>query len=561
MRRLIAVLATGLMLVAMPFGARAEEAIAATITPPTRIVIAPARTELARIIKAGLSTTYRGTDPDSRAYRDAQRLYFFYGERAFEPLWLIEGPDGKPTFAPNALKIMDVFKAAAEQGFRPEDYLTADLDLAAAGEDPLKLAAVETAFSASAMRYAQHAIGGRVNPLEVGKLITIKPRQINPSEMLMQLAAADDPAAVLMDLHPKHREFLQLRDALATFNDGMVEDQIVIPDGPLLKKGMYDERVALLRQRLNVEAPEVAESATDAADDNVYDDALIAAVKAFQESLSLTADGVVGPATVAALNGGGAVTRDDIIANMERWRWLPADLGDFHVVVNVPEFRLFIEQGNMGSGYEVAYTTRVVTGKPANQTPIFSDEIEHIVVNPYWNVPASIASKEIAPQLAANPGYLASQNMEMLSSSGKVVNASAIDWSQTSVNNFRIRQRPGGGNALGKIKFLFPNQHDVYLHDTPSKSLFQRAYRAYSHGCIRVQNPMEFADALLALEPELTVASLEDQVGGGERWNNLERHIPVHITYFTLRVDPDGTIRSYGDVYKHNARLIELLNQ
>jgi murein L,D-transpeptidase YcbB/YkuD len=235
-------------------------------------------------------------------------------------------------------------------------------------------------------------------------------------------------------------------------------------------------------------------------------------------------------------------------------------MGDFHVLVNIPEFRLYVEQGSEATGFEVAYTTRVVTGKPTNQTPIFSDEIEHIVVNPYWNVPSSIATKEIAPHLAANPSYLASQNMELLYG-GKIISASAVDWSLTSINNFRIRQRPGAGNALGEVKFLFPNSHDVYLHDTPSKSLFARAYRAYSHGCVRVQNPWDFAQALLAHEPKLTVASLESEIGGGERWNNLSAKVPVHLAYFTLRVDPDGTIRSYADVYGHNKRLISLLNQ
>src|SRR5690606_12653897 len=168
------------------------------------------------------------------------------------------------------------------------------------------------------------------------------------------------------------------------------------------------------------------------------------------------------------------------------------------------------------------------------------------------------ASNEIAPRLASNPGYLAGQNMELLYG-GKLVNAAAVDWTTTSIRNFHVRQRPGAGNALGRIKFLFPNQHDVYLHDTPSKSLFQRSFRAYSHGCVRVQNPMEFAEALLALEPELTAASLEGMFGSKERWVNLDTHIPVHISYFTLRVDEDGTIRSYADVYGHNQRLIELL--
>ncbi|HQZ14112.1 MAG TPA: L,D-transpeptidase family protein, partial [Devosia sp.] len=181
-----------------------------------------------------------------------------------------------------------------------------------------------------------------------------------------------------------------------------------------------------------------------------------------------------------------------------------------------------------------------------------------IVVNPYWNVPSSILTNEIGPKLAANPGYLANQNMELLYG-GKVVNAASIDWSMTSIRNFNVRQRPGPGNSLGQIKFLFPNQHDVYLHDTPSKSLFQRSFRAYSHGCVRVQNPMEFASALLAREPSISRASLEGQFGPTEKWNNLKNHIPVHITYFTLRVDEDGTIRSFGDVYGANKRMIGLL--
>jgi murein L,D-transpeptidase YcbB/YkuD len=239
---------------------------------------------------------------------------------------------------------------------------------------------------------------------------------------------------------------------------------------------------------------------------------------------------------------------------MERWRWEPEAFGEFHVEVNIPEFRLWI----MRDGEE-HYTTRVVVGTPKNQTPVFSDEIEHVVVNPYWNVPPSIAVNEIKPNLLANPYYLDSQNMEMLAG-GKVINAAAIDWTQTNINNYHIRQRPGPGNALGAIKFLFPNEHDVYLHDTPSKSLFARSFRAYSHGCVRVQNPLEFAGALMETNPEISRASLEDLFGPKERWVNIKNKIPVHIMYFTLRVDPDGTIRSYGDVYGHNKKLIALLN-
>jgi murein L,D-transpeptidase YcbB/YkuD len=557
MRSLFAFLVAGTLLTALP--AVAQETIRVGEVDAVRVVIAPPQSELARIVKQGLLTNYRSANPDSRAYAEAQKLYFFYGSRHFEPIWLSDGADGKPAFSANALKIMDVFRASAAEGFRPSDYLTPELDLSTVADDPLKLAAVETAFSASALRYAQHIYGGRIRPADVSSLWTVTPKAINGTEMLMKLASAEDPAAVLADLEPQHKEFLLLKQALANFNDGLVEQQLSVPEGEVLKPGMDDARVPLLRQRLNVAEPEIAETATTAPGPSLsYDDPLVEAVKNFQESLGLEVDGVIGPATVAALNGGAATTKEDILANMERWRWLPDDLGDFHVHVNLPEFRLFVENGTVATGYEVAYTTRIVIGTPKNQTPVFSDEIEHVVVNPYWNVPPSIARNEIAPHLAANPFYLDSQNMELLSG-GRVVNAAAVDWSSTNVNNFRIRQRPGAGNALGKIKFLFPNQHDVYLHDTPSKSLFARSYRAYSHGCMRVQNPMEFAAALLEHEPVLTVAELESEVGGSEKWNNLDRHIAVHITYFTLRVDADGTIRSYGDVYGYNKKIIEMM--
>jgi murein L,D-transpeptidase YcbB/YkuD len=539
-----------------PFAALAQEAVNVAGVEATRVVIAPPQTALARIIKAGLAQSYANADKGSRGYEQTQKLYFFYGARHFEPLWLTEDPSGKVTFSANAEKIISVFKASELEGFRPSDYLTADIDVAAAGTDPLKLAALETAFSAAAVRYAQDAYGGRISPLAVDRNWTIAPKRINEAELLVQLAASSEPDKVLLDLSPKTREFLGLKAALAKFytSGDVVEDEVSIPEGKLLRPGAQDERVTLLRQRHNVPEPDIPETAGATATVDInYDEPLVEAVKTFQTSLGLNADGVVGPATIAALNGATATTKEDIVANMERWRWEPEDYGRFEVEVNIPEFRLWIKK----DGVE-AYTTRVVVGRPQNQTPVFNDEIEHIVVNPYWNVPPSIAVNEIKPHLLANPGYLASQNMEMLSG-GKVINASAIDWTQTNINNFHIRQKPGGGNALGRIKFLFPNEHDVYLHDTPSKSLFSRSFRAYSHGCVRVENPMDFASALVELEPTITLASIEGMIGDKERWLNLTNKIPVHISYFTLRVDEDGTIRSYGDVYGANKRLIELL--
>ena len=523
----------------------AQEAITINGVEAQRVVIAPPKTALARSIKSGLAQNYADARKGTRAYADAQKLYFFYGARHFEPLWLSESSSGQIVFSPNALKVLEIFEQSHLEGLRPADYLTSELSLSGNFTDPNRLAALETAFSEAAVKYAQHAAGGRINPRSVSSQFDQRPTRINAGEFLVKLVNSPAPDELLLGLSPTHREFLALKAALASHYRGEVEDAIIVPDGKLLKLGMDDQRVPILRERLGL--PEII-------GDLKYDDELIVAIEAFQAEMGLFVDGVIGPATVAALNGGTSASKEDLIANMERWRWMPKDLGNFHVFVNIPEYRLQVVRGG-----EVTHSTRVVVGKREHMTPIFSDEIEHVVVNPFWNVPSSIAKNEIGPRLVNNPGYLAARNMELLSG-GRVINASSVDWSTNSINNFRIRQRPGSSNALGTIKFLFPNSHSVYLHDTPSRSLFSRSQRAYSHGCVRVQNPLDFAGALLENDPNLSRNSIQSQFGSSERWNNLSTHIPVHLAYFTLRVRADGSIRSFGDIYGHNARLKRLLD-
>ena len=533
--RLVAILAA-----AIPVAPTLAQQVASVEV--SRIVIAPPQTELARTIKAGLSAAYYGARPDTAAHAEAQRLYFLYGERHFEPIWLTEDSAGKVVFSPAAAKIITLFENAEAEGLDPSDYLTPSIARDKLAGDGIALATLETAFSAATMRYANHLHNGRIDPQSISRLLDITPKPIDEAALLEQLAGSNDPAAILARLEPKHPEFLALKAALATFEQSSAARPTPIGDGPVLRPGNSDARLPAIRARL-----ELAASTSQ-----LYDELTVDAIKAFQEGQGLEVDGIIGPATVAALNGGTATRREDIIANMERWRWMPSDLGDFRVFVNIPEFRLWIERNG-----EPEYTTRVVVGTTKNQTPIFSDNIRHLVVNPYWNVPSSILRGEIAPAVLANPGYTDSHNMDLLYN-GSPISPWSVDWSQVSSSNFpfRVRQRPGAGNALGQIKFLFPNKHDVYLHDTPSKSLFSRSYRAFSHGCVRVQNPMEFADALMANEPNISRASLEAMFGPSERWVNPENQIPVHLAYFTLRVDEDGTIRSFGDVYGHHEKLI-----
>ena len=518
----------------------ASQEVAALAASP--IIIAPPQTPIARTIKAGLSATYYGSVEDGATDSEAQKLYFFYGSRHFEPIWVETKPDGTVAFSEPARQILEIFEKAESEGLRPRDYLTPDLDPAGAKGDPLKLAALETAFSTATLRYASHIYTGRIRPQSVDANFDIAPKKLDEAALLVELATSPDPVAVLAALEPTHPEFLALKAALATFEQTDADRPAPIAEGPTLKPGMSDPRVPDLRNRLGVPP----------ADGLVYDDTLVEVVKTFQASLGLDVDGVMGPATLVALNGGVPITKADILANMERWRWMPRDLGEFNVLVNIPEFRLTINHDG-----QQAYTTRVVVGTTKNQTPIFSDNIRHIVVNPYWNIPSSIIKGEVAPAVLRNPGYIDNQNMDLLYN-GTPVSPWQVDWTQVSTTNFpfRVRQRPGAGNALGQIKFLFPNKHDVYLHDTPSKSLFGRSSRAFSHGCVRVENPMEFADALMANEANISRASLEAMFGPSERWVNPQSQIPVHIAYFTLRAEADGTLRSFGDVYGHNAKLI-----
>src|SRR5690606_57497 len=265
--------------------------------------------------------------------------------------------------------------------------------------DPAALAGLETAFSAAGLRYADHPHNGRIKPQAIAANFDIKHKPIDGAKRLEDLTKRADRTPILAARRPKHAEHLAREAALARFDQTPTQRPTPIGAGPVLKAGTTAARVPAIRARL----------ALPASTDTVYDNSLVDAVKAFQGSLGLEVDGVIGPATIAALNGGNATRREDIIANMERWRWMPSDLGGFNVFVNIPEFRLAIQR----DGRE-EFTTRVVVGTTKNQTPIFSDNIRHVVVNPYWNVPNSILKGEIAPAVLRNPAYTDNQNMDLL---------------------------------------------------------------------------------------------------------------------------------------------------
>ena len=429
------------------------------------------------------------------------------------------------------------------------------------------LADAEVKVSYAVLDYANDARGGRIEPLRLSKNLDPALALPNPSEVLESIAIRSDPAAYLRSFQPDQSQFEALRQKLLELRGGKVEEPkpnvVIIPEGPVLKFGTQHEQVALLRKRLDVPA---------GSDETKYDEAVLEAVRKFQSSHGAYADGMVGPGTRRMLNGGQrqqqAVSNpariNQILVNMERWRWLPHDLGPVYVTVNIPEFTLrVVEEGTP------IHTARVVVGKPDKQTPVISDEMEEVVFNPYWNVPNSIKNEEIAPYMGYGGGFFGGGwDTSVLKRHGlrikygnRDIDPDQIDWSRNDIRNFDLVQPPGPGNVLGRVKFVFPNKHDVYMHDTTQKHLFANTVRAESHGCMRVQNPERFAEIILGRDKGWSPARVESTFGAGDDYHvALDQKIPVYITYFTLRVNDDGSFTTFNDIYRHDARMNAALN-
>jgi murein L,D-transpeptidase YcbB/YkuD len=464
------------------------------------------------------------TDKTFTNKKERAAVEAFYQTRTMAPVWFDKGVENA-----RAKTAIARLKAADAEGLDPRDYKIPDLTAA----NPDAIAEAELKLTAAVLTYARHLQAGRFSYAAISKNIEM-PQQPPETAAVLAKIVGSDAGKALDTFSPPHQGYKKLKALLAELRHKAGGGTVQIPDGPTLKltkNTMEDSRVAQLRERLGV---------TGDSTDLRYDSKVADAVKKFQRSHDLNVNGTLDARTIRTLNG---PTRDRqidvILANMERWRWLPRDLGNAHVVVNIPEYQLRVFK----DGAQV-WTTRIVVGKPNLQTPILAASMKYITVNPTWNVPPSIVQNEYLPALAQDPTVLSRMGLRV---------------EHNRDGSIHISQPPGDGNALGRVRFNFPNKFLVYQHDTPDKHLFAHDSRAYSHGCMRVQDPPKYAEVLLNIvrpSEGWTADKIHRMYGSSERDIQFPTHIPVYLTYQTAYVDDAGKLQTRPDIYSIDNRVI-----
>jgi L,D-transpeptidase YcbB len=464
----------------------------------------------------------------------------FYRLQGFSSAWVDEGTD-------RAREVHAAIGHAEEDGLTPSRYgydvagRLLDL-LEAEGDEELDdgargayLADLDLVLSEGYLRYVTDVVRGAIEPESVGRAWRI-PRSDPPDERVLRaVARGGDPVEMVQRLRPNTPYYGRMMTALGRLRE--IRDAggwQRLPADLAVTEGDSAAGVQALRSRLlaSDDRREAELAQSGAARPAYFDGDLREAVRAFQSRHAIEDDGRLGKATLRELNHDIEERIAEVKLNMDRWRWLPRDLGDLFILVNIAGFELEVVEN-----HRAIEAMNVVVGQAGWHTPVFADTLEHVVVNPYWNPPPSILEQEILPAVARDPGYLARNDFERTSDG-------------------RIRQRPGSKNALGKYKFMFPNDDNIYLHDTPAGHLFSRTRRDFSHGCVRLERPEDLARLLLAKATSQSPASLDAMVAAGsEKWVTLKRPIPIYIVYFTAWVKEDGTLRFHHDVYGHDEDL------
>jgi len=477
-----------------------------------------------------------------------------YENRNFEPAWPdVESMD----------ELISLVESTEDDGLNPADYHFEALNRArarvAAGEriGAAEQAAIDIGMTDSLVRIGYHRRFGKVNPNDLDPEWNFQRelRRRDAAIVFQEAMDADSLAGYLERTFPRDELYRRMQGYLVQYRDLAASGGWPrIPDGPTIRPGDGDPRLSVLAQRLRITGDLAADALVD---QEVYGGALEAAARDFQARHGLYVDGVVGPATLRALNVTVEQRIEQIRVNLERARWVLDSLADDFVIVNIAGFRVYVFRD-----HHMTWSARAVVGRTYRKTPVFRSMMRYVVFNPDWTVPYSIATKDILPAVQSDPGYLAAGNYLVKDNNGEIVDPDGVDWGSLTRRNFpyTLVQQPGSNNALGEIKFMFPNEHAVYLHDTPAKGLFDRADRTFSSGCVRVENPFEFAGLLLRANG-LDAAGIEQlRLSRQTKTVFLEKPVPVLLLYWTAEVGYGGRIHFYDDIYDRDRGVLDALN-
>ena len=466
----------------------------------------------------------------------------FYFENQFQKVWT----------RPLQASLLSLIRKAYEHGLNPADYHYTGLNALYQDAIESQTTDAEILFTDAFLMYASHFLNGKLNPEEVeGEWQAVR-REGNARNFLKKCLKSGNLEQEFKQLEPDSESYRGLVKALDKYREIQKNGGWdTLEAGETLKPGMSGARVNSLKSRLAIEGYFLME---DEPSDSYTED-LANAVRKFQNHHGLDTDGNVGKQTLAMLNVPVESKISKIRVNLERLRWINQDMGDHYILVNIADFTMKVFRADT-----LSYQQTVVVGKPFRKTPVFSDTMTYFVLNPYWTVPPTILYNDVLPEVKKNVGYLQTKNMKVLKGSEEV-SAETIDWSKLSRNNFpyTIRQEPGPTNALGAVKFMFPNKYNIYIHDTPSKELFNRPDRAFSSGCVRLNKPLAFVDYLLTDLPDWNAEKIQTTLKTGkDKTVMLKKPINVHLLYLTAWVDEDG-LQFRNDVYQRDTAVIEAL--
>ena len=480
-------------------------------------------------------------------------LLEIYADHAFEPFW---------TDPQHVQELMSLIDTSADHGLNPADYNTGLLHKLVSLQERSPSAELEAGeeilLMESLLRYGYHRRFGKVKASTLDPDINFHRELFHdqpPAVTIEQALGASSLAEFIQLAAPSGPVYRHLQAALGRYRAIAASGGWpVVAEGKTLRKGDRDKRVISIRKRLSASGDLAAGSDTGS---QHFDKGLEQAVRQFQARHSLDDDGIVGRQTIAALNVSAEQRVSQLKISLERLRWVNQEAADTLVAVNIAGFRVFFYKNG-----QLEWSTRAMVGKHYRKTPVFRGDMAYLEFNPTWTIPPGILRNDTLPAIKKDPNYLASKNIRVIDRKGKTIDPSTVDWNRYSKGvPYTLRQDPGPNNSLGTVKFIFPNQHFVFLHDTPHRELFAHSQRAFSSGCIRVQDPLKLAELLLDDAGKYPRSALEDIVASRKTQRiNLSPKVPVVIVYLTASVDPEGRVRFYDDIYGRDQRVLDALN-